>query len=50
MAGQKILQERMGRGLHTDGIGNILNTFPHMTYAQNIRMLHISSVLIRMWR
>ncbi|WP_240643508.1 nucleobase:cation symporter-2 family protein [Paracoccus siganidrum] len=51
MAGQKITEERLARGLRTDGIGNIIggifNTFTYTTYAQNVGLLQITGVLSR---
>ncbi|MFH5776838.1 nucleobase:cation symporter-2 family protein [Paracoccus sp. NGMCC 1.201697] len=51
MAGQKISEERLARGLRTDGIGNIIggifNTFTYTTYAQNVGLLQITGVLSR---
>lgn len=51
MAGQKISEDRLARGLRTDGIGNIVggifNTFTYTTYAQNVGLLQITGVLSR---
>lgn len=51
MAGQEISEERLARGLRTDGIGNIIggifNTFTYTTYAQNVGLLQITGVLSR---
>ncbi|SMG33979.1 nucleobase:cation symporter-2, NCS2 family [Paracoccus sp. J56] len=51
MVGQKISEERLARGLRTDGIGNIIggifNTFTYTTYAQNVGLLQITGVLSR---
>lgn len=51
MAGQKISEDRLARGLRTDGIGNIIggifNTFTYTTYAQNVGLLQITGVLSR---
>ncbi|WP_442793786.1 MULTISPECIES: nucleobase:cation symporter-2 family protein [unclassified Paracoccus (in: a-proteobacteria)] len=51
MAGQKLSEERLARGLRTDGIGNIIggifNTFTYTTYAQNVGLLQITGVLSR---
>lgn len=51
MAGHRITEERLARGLRTDGIGNIIggifNTFTYTTYAQNVGLLQITGVLSR---
>jgi NCS2 family nucleobase:cation symporter-2 len=51
MAGRKISQEDLARGLRTDGVGNILggilNTFTYTTYAQNVGLLQITGVMSR---
>ncbi|WAX94821.1 nucleobase:cation symporter-2 family protein [Aminobacter sp. NyZ550] len=51
MAGRKITQAELTRGLRTDGVGNIigglLNTFTYTTYAQNVGLLQITGVLSR---
>lgn len=51
MAGQKISEDRLARGLRTDGIGNIIggffNTFTYTTYAQNVGLLQVTGVLSR---
>ncbi|WP_050577398.1 nucleobase:cation symporter-2 family protein [Sinorhizobium arboris] len=51
MAGRKISQRDLARGLRTDGVGNIigglLNTFTYTTYAQNVGLLQITGVLSR---
>ncbi|OOG65720.1 purine permease [Sinorhizobium sp. A49] len=51
MAGRKISQAELTRGLRTDGVGNIigglLNTFTYTTYAQNVGLLQITGVLSR---
>lgn len=51
MAGRKISQKDLTRGLRTDGVGNIigglLNTFTYTTYAQNVGLLQITGVLSR---
>ncbi|MDQ2067908.1 nucleobase:cation symporter-2 family protein [Xinfangfangia sp. CPCC 101601] len=51
MAGQKISEDRLARGLRTDGLGNIIggifNTFTYTTYAQNVGLLQITNVLSR---
>ncbi|MGQ3214378.1 nucleobase:cation symporter-2 family protein [Shinella sp.] len=51
MAGRKISQNDLARGLRTDGVGNILggilNTFTYTTYAQNVGLLQITGVMSR---
>lgn len=51
MAGRKLTEEQLARGLRTDGIGNIIggifNTFTYTTYAQNVGLLQITGVLSR---
>lgn len=51
MAGRKITQRDLTRGLRTDGVGNIigglLNTFTYTTYAQNVGLLQITGVMSR---
>lgn len=51
MAGRKISQADLARGLRTDGVGNIiggiLNTFTYTTYAQNVGLLQITGVMSR---
>lgn len=51
MAGRKIDEDTLARGLRTDGIGNIIggifNTFTYTTYAQNVGLLQITGVLSR---
>lgn len=51
MANQKITEDRLARGLRTDGIGNIIggifNTFTYTSYTQNVGLLQITGVLSR---
>lgn len=51
MAGRKISQDVLARGLRTDGLGNIIggifNTFTYTTYAQNVGLLQITGVMSR---
>jgi xanthine permease len=51
MAGRRISQDVLARGLRTDGIGNIIggifNTFTYTTYAQNVGLLQITGVMSR---
>lgn len=51
MAGRRISQTDLARGLRTDGVGNIiggiLNTFTYTTYAQNVGLLQITGVMSR---
>ena len=51
MAGRKITQDVLARGLRTDGFGNIFggifNTFTYTTYAQNVGLLQITGVTSR---
>ncbi|WP_245999191.1 nucleobase:cation symporter-2 family protein [Paracoccus methylarcula] len=51
MGGQEISEDRLARGLRTDGLGNIIggifNTFTYTTYAQNVGLLQITGVLSR---
>lgn len=51
MAGKKVTEDQLARGLRTDGIGNIIggifNTFTYTTYAQNVGLLQVTGVMSR---